>query len=260
MVRGVCGCGCGRGVCVRCGVVVSGGVRGDTLKNHVCAFKTSPCVVKSHVRPPLLPPLPPPLLLLPHTTTYNHTHNTHNTHTPHTPLTTHTTHTHNTHNTHTHTQHTHTTHTQHTHTQHTHTHNTHNTHTQQPHTTTQHNTTTHTTLHSTTQHRIRHTEAKRREEGDCRRNQRRKRVLTCIRGSPTVNLWILPIHRFESWSRTTSARICHAQPLSRSLYIYIYIYIYTNSHVHAYIYMYVPRCVLFEAFDLPRWVHVFCFS
>ena len=55
--------------------------------------------------------------------------------------------------------------------------------------------------------------------------EREERALTCIRGSPRVNLKILPIQRFESRSRTTPARIlqsfalheaCHAQPLSRS--------------------------------------------
>ena len=90
-----------------------------------------------------------------------------------------------------------------------------------------HDTTTHSNTHTHNRHR---TEAKRREEEmkvtkrdrDEKRDtnekreegkrekretegetggKREERVLTCIRGSPKVNLRILPIQRIESWSR-----------------------------------------------------------
>ena len=46
---------------------------------------------------------------------------------------------------------------------------------------------------------------KRQIEGETG-GEREERVLTCISGSPMANLKILPIQRFESWSRTTPAR------------------------------------------------------
>ena len=50
-------------------------------------------------------------------------------------------------------------------------------------------------------------EREKREIGRETRGEREERVLTCIRGSPIVSLRILPTQRFESWSRTTPARI-----------------------------------------------------
>ena len=53
------------------------------------------------------------------------------------------------------------------------------------------------------------TEEKRETEGETggeTGGKTEERILTCIRGSPIVNLGTLPIQTFESWSRTTPAR------------------------------------------------------
>ena len=51
---------------------------------------------------------------------------------------------------------------------------------------------------------MRREKRKREIEGETG-GKREERVLTCIRGSSIVNLRILPIEKFESWSRTTPA-------------------------------------------------------
>ena len=95
--------------------------------------------------------------------------------------------------------------------------------------------------------------------------KREEGVLTCVRGSPIVKLRILPIQSFESWSRTTPARIlqsfaiheaCHAQPLSRSLYISLFTYKYTCTRTQKHV-----RSMMCTVRSLPpsTMVSFFCF-